>query len=291
MSALAVAPASSTVPLGVDLRIFSALADFQTLWRQEHQGWPQAVERGLKQLALGGLCDPLTDQPVAPQRIAVIDRNYRETIEADGVVSRQRAQLLVLRRLMADGALPPLAEMRCYLNEAVTGYAGYLRQHCPQLRCSEYLPEPDHPLRGVVPHRDMRRLNLPPASMQCLICNEVIEHVEQLEPALESLASTLTLDGFLLATVPLAYGQQASIVKAVWRGEGQEPELLMEPEWHGDPVNPEQGSLVYRIPGWELLDQLRVAGFRHAEIHAVVSPRYGVLGAELPYVFVVVAQR
>jgi hypothetical protein len=279
------------MPAGVDQRVFTELAAFEALWRQEHQGWPEAVERGLKQLALAGLQDPLSDQLVPPQRIAVVDRNFRETIKADGVVSRQRAQLLVLRQLLEAKKLPPLAELRCYLNESVTGYAEYMRERCGLLRCSEYLPEPDHPLRGVVAHRDVRQLKLPPASMQCLFCNEVLEHVEQLGLALESLAATLTLGGYLLATVPLAYGQHESIVKAIWRGDGQEPELLTEPEWHGDPVQSTQGSLVYRIPGWELLDQLRAAGFRRVELHAVSSVRYGVLGAELPYVFVVVAQR
>ncbi|MBD2550633.1 methyltransferase domain-containing protein [Microcystis elabens FACHB-917] len=276
---------------GFEQHVFTELAPFQALWRAEHQHWPEAVQRRLKGLALAGLRDPLSDQPVPPQHIAVLHPNCRETITADGVVSRQRAQLLVLRQLIEAGELPPLAEQRLYLNEAVTGYADYLRQRCLGLRCSEYLPEPDHPLRGKVAHRDVRRLNLPPASMQCLICNEVLEHVEELLPALESMAAVLTLGGYLLATVPLAYGQQASIVKAVWRGEGQEPELLMEAEWHGDPVNAERGSLVYRIPGWDLLDQLKAAGFRRAELHAISSQRYGVLGAELPYVFVVVAQR
>jgi hypothetical protein len=56
-------------------------------------------------------------------------------------------------------------------------------------------------------------------------------------------------------------------------------------------VHPQQGSLVYRIPGWELLDQLHAAGFREAQLHAITSTTYGVLGAELPYVFVVVAKR
>jgi len=291
LPATAEAPRALRLPEGVIHHRFERLEPFQLLWRGEHQRWPEMVHRGLKRLALAGLRDPLSDAAVAPEQVQVRDGNCRETIEAEGVVSRQRAQLLVLRALMEAGELPPLAQMRLYLSEAVTGYADYLRQRCGQLRCSEYLPELDHPLRGVVPHRDVRRLTLPPASLQCLICNEVLEHVEELESTLHSLAGCLTLGGYLLATVPLAYGQQEAIVKAIWRGEGQEPELLMEAEWHGDPVHAQQGSLVYRIPGWDLLDQLRAAGFRRAELHAISSERYGVLGAELPYVFVVVAQR
>jgi hypothetical protein len=271
--------------------VLERLEDFQALWQREHQQWPQVSRQSLVRLALAGVHDPLSDAPTPPWQLELNGPNLRETIQAGGLVSRQRAQLLVLRWLMGRGELPPLAKLRLYANEAVTGYADYLRQRCPGLRWSEYLPDPDHPLRGVVPHRDMRKIDLPPASMQCLICNEVLEHVEELPPALESMASVLTLGGYMLVTVPMAYGQHDAIVKALWRGEGQEPELLMEPEWHGNPVAPETGSLVYRIPGWDLLDQLRTAGFRDAGVHALHSARYGVLGAEMPYVLVVVAKR
>lgn len=272
-------------------KTFTNLSGFQALAKKEFRGWQAAVTRGLKRLSVAGLLEPLSDEPIPPERIVVSDANCRETVAVDGVVSRQRAGLLVLRRLIEAGELPPLAQMRVYLSEAITPFADYLRQRCPQLRCSEYLPDPQHRLRGQVANRDLRSLGLPPASMHCLLCNEVLEHVEELEPALEAMASTLCLGGYLLATVPLAYGSHESIVKARWRGDDQEPELLMDPEWHGDPVGNTEGSLVYRIPGWELLDQLKAAGFREASIHAVSSERYGVLGAELPIVFVVVAKR
>lgn len=271
--------------------ILSDLAAFAALARPQHRSWPAQVRRGIKRLAVTGLRDPLDDARVPPERLEVENENLRETIGVDGVVSRHRAQLLVLRRLIETGELPPLKDMRVYLSESVTHYASYLRDRCPKLRSSEYLPDPNHHLRGQVANRDLRNLSLPPASMHCLLCNEVLEHVEELEPTLEAMAQALTLGGYLLATVPMAYGQRDSIVKALWKGEGEEPELLMEAEWHGDPLDSTKGSLVYRIPGWELLDQLRGAGFREATIHAVSSMRYGVIGAELPFVFIVVAKR
>ena len=80
----------------------------------------------------------------------------RETIDVNGCNSRQRAQLLILKQLVADGKLPQLTDMRCYLSEAITPYADYLKERMPQLRCSEYLPEPEHWLRGKVAHRDIR---------------------------------------------------------------------------------------------------------------------------------------
>jgi len=197
----------------------------------------------------------------------------------------------VLRRLIEAGGLPPLDKLRMSVSEAVMPFARYLQARVPHIRYSEYLPEPDHWLRGKVPNRDIRRTGLPAAALQCVICNEVIEHVEELDKALLGLAELLNLGGYLLATVPFAYGSYENVIKARWRGEGVEPELLGEPEWHGDPVHPQRGSLVYQIPGWELLDQLRAAGFRDVALHAVSSTTYGVLGQELPIVFVLAAKR
>lgn len=275
----------------LDIQAYRNLEDFRQRMRAEAPDWPEAVQHGLRTLAISGIRDPLSDRPIPPDQLEVKGLNLRETIVTDGLNSRQRAELLVLRHLIEAGELPPLNTLRLYLSEAVTPFAKNLQALVPHIRCSEYLPEPDHWLRGKVPNRDIRRIGLPPAALQCVICNEVLEHVEELDKALAGLAEVLNLGGYLLATVPFAYGRYENVIKARWRGEGVEPEMLGEPEWHGDPVHPQRGSLVYQIPGWELLDQLRAAGFRDAALHAVSSTTYGVLGQELPIVFVLAAKR
>jgi hypothetical protein len=65
----------------------------------------------------------------------------------------------------------------------------------------------------------------------------------------------------------------------------------MEAEFHGAPVRPEAGALVYRIPAWDVLDQLQGAGFSEARMHHVASWKHGVLGSDLPGVLVIEAQR
>ncbi len=275
----------------LDIQTYRNLEDFRQRMRAEAPDWPEAVQHGIRTLAISGIRDPLSDRPIPPDQLEVKGLNLRETIVTDGLNSRQRAELLVLRHLIEAGELPPLNTLRLYLSEAVTPFAKYLQALVPHIRCSEYLPEPDHWLRGKVPNRDICRIGLPPAALQCVICNEVLEHVEELDKALAGLAEVLNLGGYLLATVPFAYGRYENVIKARWRGEGVEPEMLGEPEWHGDPVHPQRGSLVYQIPGWELLDQLRAAGFRDVALHAVSSTTYGVLGQELPIVFVLAAKR
>jgi hypothetical protein len=271
-------------------RQFRSFAEFQPFLQQEHPRWREAVQQALRRIAVAGIRDPLSDAPIPPDQLEVQHGNLRETISHRGVISRQRAVLLVLRQLVEAGDLPGWDDLRLYLSEAVTPFAERLKQEVARLRCSEYLPEPDHWLRGQVPHRDLRRIGLPPATFHAVICNEVLEHVEELVPSLAGMAEVLSLGGSLIATVPFLYGQQEHLVKAIWRGEGQEPEVIGEPDYHGNPVSAE-GSLVYRYPGWQLLADLQEAGFRDAAVHVISSTAYGVLGEELPIVFVVVARR
>jgi hypothetical protein len=94
-----------------------------------------------------------------------------------------------------------------------------------------------------------------------------------------------------VATCPMAFGQQQSIIKARHNAATGEAEPLVEPEFHGDPVRPDAGSLVYRIPGWDLIDQLQEAGFADVTIHHIASWKHGVLGSDLPGVLVIEAQR
>ena len=275
---------------GLERREFRSFAEFRPFLQEQHPGWRDGVRASLRRIAVAGILDPLTDQPIPPQELDVEHANLRETVSHQGVISRQRAVLLMLRELSGQGELPPFEELRLYISEAVTPFAKRLESVVPKLRCSEYLPEPDHWLRGQVPNRDLRRIGLPPATFHAVICNEVLEHVEELIPSLQGLAEVLTLGGYLIATVPFLYGQQEHLVKAIWRGEEQPPEVIGEPDYHGNPVG-EEGSLVYRYPGWQLLEDLRTAGFRDAAIHAFNSPTYGVLGEELPIVFLLVAKR
>jgi hypothetical protein len=48
---------------------------------------------------------------------------------------------------------------------------------------------------------------------------------------------------------------------------------------------------VYRIPGWEVLSQLREAGFSQTRMHHIASWKHGVLGSDLPGVLVIEAER
>ena len=156
--------------------------------------------------------------------------------------------------------------------------------------CSEFLDDSELN-HDDIPHQDLCALTFADASFDLVLCNELFEHVRDLDQAFREIARVLRPGGRLVATCPMAFGQEESILKARHNPSSGRTELIGEPEFHGDPIRPEEGSLVYRIPGWELTEQLQQAGFQDVVTHLLASWKHGILGSDLPGVLVINAQR
>jgi SAM-dependent methyltransferase len=237
-----------------------------------------------------GLLEPLTGEHVPPEALQIQGPNYRESLVANGLLSRNRAVLQVLEQIY--GSLDALKELDVYLVEALSTFALWLKRHLGtgRITFSEFLEDAELSTTEIQ-HQDLCALTFPESSFDVVLCNELFEHVPQLELAFLEIARVLRPGGRLVATCPLAFGQEDSIHKARHNPETGQPDLLGEPERHGDPIRPVGGSLVYRIPGWEVLDQLREAGFAAARMHHVASWKHGVLGSDLAGVLVIEAER
>ena len=237
-----------------------------------------------------GMIEPLTGAYVPSGSIDLSGTNYREGVVANGLLSRNRAVLKVLERTY--GSVEALAQQQIYLVEAISGFASWMRRRVGDqgLICSEFLEESEIPVIDI-PHQDLCELSFSNQSFDLVLCNELFEHVRDLGQAFTEIHRVLKADGRLIATWPLAFGQRDSILTARLNQETGEPDVIGEPEHHGDPVRPGHGSLVYRIPGWEILDQLQRAGFKMTAIHHICSWKHGILGSDLPGVLVIEAQR
>ena len=237
-----------------------------------------------------GFLEPLTDRHLPPEAIAIQGPNYRESLLADGLLSRNRAVLWLLEHLY--GSLGALQNQQVYLVEALSGFAQWLsgRLGTDRLLCSEYLEDAERSFSDV-PHQDLSALTLDDRSLDLVLCNELFEHVRELQRAFSEIARVLRPGGRLVATCPLAFGQYESIIKAESDPHTGAIRTIGDPEFHGDPIRPEAGALVYRIPGWDVLEQLRTAGFSDVAIHHITSWKHGVLGSDLPGVLVIAAQR
>ncbi len=234
-----------------------------------------------------GIMEPLTGRYIPPEEIDIKPPNYRESIEANHCLSRNRAELFVVEKIY--GTLERVQTLDVYLTEAITGFSSWCRnnfQHS-KLQMSEYVDQNSSLVGQPFHQQDICALTYSSSSFDLVVCNEVLEHVYDLEAALSELVRILRPGGKLLVTVPFAFGQMATIHKAKWNPELQQPELLCDPDIHGDPLRPDEGSLVYRIPGWEILEQLKDAGFQASAFHLISSWKFGILGGcDLPGVLV-----
>jgi SAM-dependent methyltransferase len=256
-------------------------------WRDDNP-WatdPSYVAQIVESAQRWGIVSPFLG-PIPADQIQVVDRDFRESFRARGFNARFRAVLdqLALMRETAD----PYA-VRIYAPEALSRFALALRGRFPRFLGSEYLPDPETRRKLYpVPHEDLCRLSFPDAVFDIVVCNEVFEHVPELSEAIAEIARVLRPGGILLATFPFAYNQFDAIVKAEQRGG--EVRFLCDPEYHSDPLDP-RGSLVYQIPGWDILERVRKQGFAHAENRFVVSRSRGICGAELAGIFLMRAVR
>ena len=128
-------------------------------------------------------------------------------------------------------------------------------------------------------HQDFMNLSFPDASLQLLIHGDVLEHVPDPWRAFREAARVVKPAGTMLFTVPF-FDSEKNVVRARFE-KGVLRHLLPE-AYHGNPMQPEKGSLVFTEPGWQMLDDLQRAGFRHAEIGFCYDPFQGIVSSNGP---------
>lgn len=249
-------------------------------WFEQHKGAltndvPHAIaemsQRGVVSLFLGAC---------GPEDMAVNGTNYREELCAKGLNSRCRA---VLDLLVSDPVGRDFAGARIFAPEAVTRFAETLDEKYEHFVGSEFDPTG----KLAVRHEDLMNLSFAKDSFDIAICNEVFEHVPDLDKTLNELQRILRPAGLLLATFPFAYNEDKTIVQA--RMQRGEIKYFCEPEYHGNPVDA-KGSLVFQVPAWDILEQCGNAGFANAEMIFVSSASRGIIGAEIAGVHILKAR-
>lgn len=247
---------------------------------------PEEARRIARHAELHGVESPFLGY-LPPEAVTVAGTNLRESLHAGGFNPRQRA---VLDRFLLLPKAQDLHGIRLYAHEAVTGFGMLLRGRYPFFLGSEYAPD-DMAARRLfpVPIIDITRSGLPDATFDAVLSNEVLEHVPDLDAALRDTARILKPGGRLIATFPFDYGAETTSQRAVLEQGGVRH--LAEPEYHGNPADPEGGSLVFQIPGWDILERAREAGFRDPRFVFLSSYAKGITSTELSGVLVFEADR
>ena len=210
--------------------------------------------------------------------------NWREGLlcEQCHVNARVRFCLGLMLREAGPGA-------RAYLTEQATFAYVAARKLFAHAIGSEFVTDPERAamLGGYIReitgdptqelrHEDATSLSFADASFEVVGSFEVLEHVPDFRKALAEFARILTPGGTLVLTAPFLPHSAETLVRAKRAPDGT-IEHLLEPEYHGNPVD-DGGVLCFYHFGWDLLDELRAAGFSKAEIVMQWSPAFGYLG-------------
>ena len=209
--------------------------------------------------------------------------NWREHMQCPscGLINRMRAALHIF-----ESFYTPTADSRIYITERVTRTYDWLATKFPNLQGSEYYGA-DYAPGEIVDgkrHEDVQNLSFTDNSFDYILSFDVLEHIPDPDSALRDIYRTLDSGGVVIFSVPFAVDSYDDIIRASMDSEGN---IIhhMEPEYHGNPVDPENGALCFRYLGWSSLDRLREIGFVNVRIIAYWSETQGYLGKE-QYMFV-----
>ena len=205
--------------------------------------------------------------------------NWREQLLCPGcqLRNRMRATIHFLEERLAPAVDDPI-----FITEQMTALSGCLSRRYPNLVGSEYLGEEiglGELDDGGIRNESLTELTFPSGSFSLVVSLEVLEHVPDFRRALAECHRVLRPEGRLLFSVPFDPESGENQVRATVDENGEVRHLL-PPEYHGDPLRPEGCLAFYRF-GWELLEQVRAAGFTEVNGYSFWSRDYGYLGSPL----------
>jgi hypothetical protein len=205
-----------------------------------------------------------------------LEMNWREHMQCPRcrLNNRMRASIHLLMTMVA-----PTKESRIYATEQSSPLYVYLRKGFPFLQGSEFTQDASLISENEskkLRHEDLTQLSFPSHSFDVILSFDVLEHIPDYRSAFAECARTLKPTGKMLFSVPLDPNSVRTKIRARLRKDGT-VEYLLPPEYHDDPRNPE-GCLCFQHFGWEMLEEIKQAGFSSVWALSYYSREYGYLG-------------
>lgn len=172
---------------------------------------------------------------------------------------------------------------KSYIAEQVTPFYKEMKKLLPSLVGSEYMGA-EHKSGEVVVnwrtfrsirHEDLTALSFSDGEFDLAMSLDVFEHIPNYRKAFAELSRVLVPGGHLVFTIPFFYDLETTRIRASVGSEGIIHHL--PPEIHGNPVG-NDGSLCFQNFGWDILLDLRNAGFSDAMASMYWGPWQGHLG-------------
>lgn len=245
-----------------ETELMAALARYQPAM-DAGDAWVEAQER------LEGYCSVCasrTSFEVCTGVMLGVHPSLREGLRCPG------CGLVNRNRLLFDAITDtPLAHPTAGLAlEATTPLFARLQQRLPWMEGSEYFG-PEHqagarvPFQGrLVQHQSITGLGHPDASLDLLVHNDVLEHVEDTARALAECRRVLRPGGACVFTMPFFPYRGHTLLRGRQREDGS-IEHIEPPEYHGDGLRSE-GIYTFHHFGIDFIGKVRGAGFARVEI-------------------------
>ena len=255
---------------------FRSLKDWEN-WKTANKEISTHKQAMLSEIESRGYIEPITNIHRDPEVIKINKDLLHETISSEELNSRKRALLVCLFRSLNDNGLWPGRRLRILSADGVSRIALILRGIFPFFWGAEYLPtEADRNNFFPVPHMDLQNIDFSDNQFDAFISGDVFEHVPDLDTCLSEIARVLKPGGILISSFPFSPRTITTVKRAELKEDGEIRHIL-PPEYHGNPVDVDAGSLVFNLPGWDILDQLRKLGFDDVYFQMIASEKFGIL--------------
>jgi len=206
--------------------------------------------------------------------------NWREVLRCPhcGLNNRLRAAIHILEQ-----EFHPASDSVIYVTEQVTLLFKALRKRYGRVIGSEHLGDEvavGKTNSAGVRNEDITHLTFADGELDFILSFDVLEHVPDYPNALSEFLRTLRPGGTLFLSVPFDLNRAANLVRSYIDDKGDLVHVL-PPEYHGDPRDG-TNCLAFYLFGWQLLDELRSAGFCDAQALTYWSRSFCYLGKEQP---------
>lgn len=124
-------------------------------------------------------------------------------------------------------------------------------------------------------HEDLQRLSFANDSIDLVLSSDVLEHMPDPYQAHREIFRVLKPGGRHIFTVP--FDAHSALDDARARLVDGEIQYLAEKHFHGDPVRPDEGVLVWTIFGLQMLVQMAHIGFE-TRAWNLYAPDRGIVG-------------
>lgn len=136
-------------------------------------------------------------------------------------------------------------------------------------------------VNGIL-HENAEELSFPNEAFDVILSCDVFEHVNDYKKCFAEAVRVLKPGGTMYLSVPFYTDRQSNHRRAeIVQGKLS---YYDKPVYHGNPMS-NDGSLVFWDYGWDMLEDLKLAGFSDVYMQPYYSEKYGYLGG-IPYIFV-----